>query len=125
MRAICSSPAEPPLDFPPQRPHYVFVPVSGTVLTELTCDIGPGAARESYNIEWFRINPSGGFTRLTEGVNRETFSLRLPVSVNSSNAVYMCRVTIDHDGNEAGNLVSYDGARITIETAGKYICTCH
>ena len=115
--------AEPPLNFPPHRSHYVFVPVSGTVPTELTCDIEPGAARENYDIEWNRLNSESNFTRIREGVNPETFSLTLPVSANSNSAVYRCTVTIDHDGSGTGNPVFYDGARITIETAGKYMYT--
>ena len=54
------SPAEPRLDFSPQRSHYVLVPVSGTVSTQLDCDIQPGATPENYDIAWFRLNSHGG-----------------------------------------------------------------
>jgi len=114
--------AEPPEDFPSRQSHYVFVPVSGTVSTELTCDIGPGAARENYDIAWNQLNTDSSFTRIREGVNLETFSLTLPVSANSNSTVYRCTVTIDHDGSGTGNRVFYDGAPITIETAGKCVC---
>jgi len=108
-----SSPAVPPLDFPAQRSHYVFVPVNGTVSTELTCDIEPGTARESYSIKWFQIYPK--FALITKGINEKNFNLTLAVDVNSSGAVYMCTVTIDHDGTT----FLYSGAEITLRTGGK------
>ena len=117
------SAAVPPEDFPQQRFHYVFVPVSGTVLTELTCDILPGAARKSYNIEWFRINPSGGFNRITEGIN-QNFNLTLPVDINSNGRVYMCTVHIDHDG-DGKHPTPHDGAKITLRAEGKLEYALH
>ena len=92
--------------------------MSGTNSTQLQCDIGPGAARQSYTIEWDRINPSGGFTSITEGINQQNFSLTLPVDINSNGTVYMCTVTIDHDGDTSR---AYDGAKITLRTAGKLV----
>ena len=107
----------PPQDFPPTRPHYVLLPTSETDSTQLQCDIGPGAARDSYNIEWDRINPTGGFTPITEGIN-ENFSLTLPVDVNRNGTVYMCAVTIDHDDDTSR---PYVGAEITLRTASKLV----
>ena len=96
--------------------------MSGTVLTELTCDIVPGAARESYNIEWFRISPSGEFVAITQGINQQNFNLTLPVDVNSNGTVYMCTVTVDHDGDTSR---PYDGAEITLRTEGKLTYALH
>ena len=107
----------PPLDFPPNRSHYVLVPVSGSASTQLDCDIGPGAARESYTIQWVQINTNGGFTTITQGINQQNFGLTLPVDVNSNGRMYMCRVTIDHDGMIT--IRAYDGAKITLRIAGK------
>ena len=112
---MCISPsaAVPPLDFPQNQSHYVLVPVSGPALTQLNCDIGPGSARESYTIQWVRINTN---TNITQGINQQNFGLTLPVDVNSNGRMYMCRVTIDHDGIIRG---VYDGAKITLHIAGE------
>lgn len=107
----------PPLHFPSERSHDVLVPASGTVPTQLACDIRPGAARQSYSLQWFRLNSGGSFSSVVGGIN-EDFSLTLHISSSSNNAVYMCTVTINHDGT--GNAIPYDGARITIRTTGKY-----
>ena len=116
--ADCSfSTVEPPLDFVSQRSHYVLVPGSGTVSTQLSCDIGPGAGRE---VQWNRLNSDGTFTPVTEGINQENFNLMLPVDVNSDSAVYRCTVTIDL----GGNLRSYNGANITLRAAGKLPLLC-
>lgn len=99
----------------------MLVPTSGTVLTQLSCDIRPGAARESYSLQWFQLNTDSSFSSISEGIN-EDFSLTMHVSLNSNNAVFMCTVTIDHDGT---NATPYDGARVTIRTTGKYRCDNH
>lgn len=116
------SAAEPPSDFPPTRSRYVLVPVNGTNSTQLKCDIRPGVVRERYSIEWNRINPGGGFTKINEGIDPQNFSLTLPVDISSNSTVYMCTVDINHDGN--GDSTPYDGAKITLRTAGKCVCVC-
>jgi len=117
--ANCSfSTVEPPLDFVSQRSHYVLVPVSGMVSTQLSCDIGPGAGRE---VQWNRLISDGTFTPVTEGINQENFNLTLPVNVNSDSAVYRCTVIIDLGGSNR----SYNGANITLRAAGKLpLCAC-
>ena len=113
------SAAVPPLDFPQNQSHYVLVPVSGPALTQLNCDIGPGSARESYTIQWVQININ---TNITQGINHQNFSLTLSVDVNSNGRMYMCRVTIDHDGIIRR---TYDGAKITLHTSGKLAYAHH
>lgn len=110
--------AEPSLDFPSHWSHYVRVPVGGSVLTQLTCDIGPGLARQSYSLQWRRLSSGNGFTTVTEGVNEETFTLTIPTTTASNNVMYMCTVFIDHDSSGSYRRL-YDGARITVKTAGK------
>ena len=108
----------PSLDFPPHQSHYVLVPTSGTVLTQLECGIGPGLARQSYTVQWRRLNSGNGFTTILEGVSQETFTLTIPTTASSNNVMYKCTVFIDHDGT--GNYIRlYNGARITVRTAGK------
>ena len=119
VRVLCST-AVPSLDFPEHESEHELVPASGTVSTEFDCAIQPGAAPESYSITWFQLNPDGGFTRIMEGINLETFSLTLQVNLSHNNTVYQCRVDIDHDGT--GNLMQYNGAEITLYTAGKAAC---
>ena len=112
----------PPLDFPEHDSEHVLVQASGTVTTLFNCDIRPGAAPENYNITWFRLNSDGSFTRIRENINRETFSLTLQVNLSHNNTVYHCTVRIDHDGVGTGNPIPYDGAEITLYTAGKAAC---
>ena len=122
VRVLCST-AVPSLDFPEHESEHELVPASGTVSTEFDCDIQPGAAPESYSITWFQLNPGGGFTRIMEGINLETFSLTLQVNLSHNNAVYQCRVDIYHDGVGTGDMPTpYDGAEITLYTAGKAAC---
>ena len=112
----------PSLDFPEHKSEHVLVQASGAVSTQFNCDIQPGAAPESYSIAWFRLNSDGSFTRIMEGINLETFSLTLQVNLSHNNTVYQCRVSIDHDGT-GDSPVEYDGAEITLYTAGKAACT--
>ena len=84
--------------------------------TQLSCDISPGAARDSYSVQWFQLNSGSSFSSVSAGIG-EDFSLTLHVSLSSDRAEYMCTVTIDHDGT--GNAIAYDGARITVRTTGK------
>ena len=108
---------------PTPQSYYVLVSVSELTSTELTCDIGPGTVRESYsNIQWRWLNSDGSFTIIREGISQETFSLMLQVNLSHNNSVYQCRVSIDHDGVGTGDSPTpYDGAEITLYTAGKAI----
>ena len=73
----------PPLNFPDHKSEHVLVPVSGTVSTQLDCDIQPGAAPENYDIAWFRLNSHGGSARVREGISQETFNLTLQVNLSN------------------------------------------
>ena len=113
----------PSLDFPEHKSEHVLVQASGTVSTLLDCDIQPGAAPESYSVAWFQLNSDHSFSRIGEGINMETFSLTLQVDLSHNNTVYQCRVDIDHDGVGTGDSpIPYDGAEITLYTAGKAAC---
>ena len=108
----------PSLDFM-DRSQYVLVSVSGAVTTTLTCDIQPGAAPESYDVVWFRYNTDGSFTRISDGISQETYSLTVEVNLIHDNTLYRCSVYIDHDGVGTGSSPKpYDGAHITLFTAG-------
>ena len=108
---------------PTPQSYYVLVSVSEFTSTELACDIGPGTVGESYsNIQWRRLNSDGSFTIIREGISQETFNLTLQVNLSHNNSVYQCRVSIDHDGT-GDSPVEYDGAEITLYTAGKAACT--
>ena len=109
---------------PTPQSYYVLVSVSELTSTELACDIGPGPVRESYSdIEWRRHNSDGSFTIIREGISQETFNLTLEVNLSHNNAVYQCRVSIDHDGVGTGESpIPRDGAEITLYTAGKAAC---
>ena len=111
----------PPLDFPEHKSEHVLVQASGTVSTLFDCDIRPGSAPESYSIAWFRLNSDGLIISLImEGISQETFSLALQVNLSHNNAVYQCRVDIDHDGVGSGSPpIQYAGAKTTLYTAGK------
>ena len=118
---VFPSPPVPPLDFPECKFEYVLVPVSGTVSTPFDWDIQPGAAPENYNINWFRLNSDGlTISPIMEGISQENFSLTLQVNLSHNNTLYMCRVSIDHDGVGTGSPpIQYDGAKATLYTAGK------
>jgi len=62
-------------------------------------------------------------TIIREGISQETFNLTLQVNLSHNNSVYQCRVDIDHDGVGTGDSpMEYDGAEITLYTAGKAAC---
>ena len=94
----------------------MLVPVSGTVSTQLTCDIEPEAGSE---VQWNQLNSDGDVTPITEGINPENFNLTLMANISSNGTVYWCTVTFDNGEN-----LSYHGANITLRTAGKLHTMC-
>ena len=79
--------------------------MDSTVMTELACDIQPGALKQRYSVEWLKS---------TSYIVGNTFNVTVNISASSEGETYHCTVFIDHNGQ--GLILSYSGRHIIIAT---------
>ena len=79
--------------------------MDSTVMTELVCDIQPGALIQRYSVQWLNS---------TSYIVGNTFNVTVNISASSEGETYHCTVFIDHNGQ--GLILSYSGRHIIIAT---------
>ena len=86
--------------------HEVELPdMDSTVMTELVCDIQPGALIQRYSVQWLNS---------TSYIVGNAFNVTVNISASSEGETYHCTVFIDHNGQ--GLILSYSGRHIIIAT---------
>ena len=79
--------------------------MDSTVMTELVCDIQPGALIQRYSVQWLKS---------TSDIVGNTFNITVNISASSEGETYHCTVFIHHNGQ--GLILPYSGKHIIIKT---------